>query len=354
MKPYKEYMDKITVPDSLHQKLVSCASGKSPAHTEGKSLSRDTDNSPLPDTVSSSVHSVNMRRSRIAAIRRYAAAFACLAVVLASIYAAPHLLKKADFSARQPSDNQSMLSDKSLTEPFSEPSSESLSITQAGPDQSAGSGETPGVMQHNESPDVSGQGNDPSESDMSVKYITDPDAPDEGSIGINAVSHNDLSLDEARADDDFGAYLPKSVPSGFTFESAFRFTGDESDFLSVLWTKGMSEIHWSVSRLEEKDKARITSVADRENYDLSLYPIPHAESVPEDMREIVDDPIFRIDELTLDAVKARAFEVRDSGDVSGPRMNFSVLYGDTLVKLNVKGASPEEIYDILKEIGVSL
>ena len=343
MKSYKEYMDRITVPGPLHQKLVSRASEKGTAGEAFKSPAQGTE---------------NRRRGRVAAFRRYAAAFASLAVVLVCICATPHLWKKTASSDGQPDNTGSLLPDGSLSEPFSAPSDEpsvgSFTISKAGSDPTAGNGETQGDIQHNGVPHVSDQGGDPSESDMSVKYITDPDAPDEGSIGINAVSHNDLSLDEARADDDFGAYLPKSVPSGFAFESAFRFTGDESDFLSVLWTKGMSEIHWSVSRLEEKDKARITSVADRENYDLSLYPIPHAESVPEDMREIVDDPIFRIDELTLDAVKARAFEVRDSGDVSGPRMNFSVLYGDTLVKLNVKGASPEEIYDILKEIGVSL
>jgi hypothetical protein len=92
-------------------------------------------------------------------------------------------------------------------------------------------------------------------------------------------------------------------------------------------------------------------VADKENYDLALYPIPRAESVPKELREIVNDPIFIIDDLTLEAVKARSYEVRDTGDVSGPRMGFSVLYGEILVKLNVKGASPEEVFDMLMQVG---
>lgn len=33
-------------------------------------------------------------------------------------------------------------------------------------------------------------------------------------------------------------------------------------------------------------------------------------------------------------------------------MRFSVLYGDTLVELNVKGASAKEIFDILRQIGI--
>jgi hypothetical protein len=376
MKLYKEYMDNITVPDPLHQKLVSHAPGKGPAGetykspvlTAGKGLSCDTGNSPLNDTAGSLVHAGNRRSSRIAAARRYAAAFACLAVVLACICAAPHLWRKANLSARLPGHTGSMPPDKSLSEPFPESSSEPLvgpsvesssepsigpfSISQAGSDLPAGSGKTSDDMQHNNVPHVSEQDTDPAASDALVKYITDPDESDSGPIGTNTVFRNDhLSLEEARADTDFGAYLPKRVPSGFAFESASRYIDKKSNFLSVLWFKGMGEIHWTVSKLEEKDKARITSVADKENYDLALYPIPRAESVPKELREIVNDPIFIIDDLTLEAVKARSYEVRDTGDVSGPRMGFSVLYGEILVKLNVKGASPEEVFDMLMQVG---
>ena len=102
MKPYKEYMDNITVPGPLHQKLVSCSAVKSQASAAGESLSRDTGNSTLHDMISSPAHGGNRRKSRIAAIRRYAAAFACLAVVLACIYTAPHLWKKQTYLSDSP------------------------------------------------------------------------------------------------------------------------------------------------------------------------------------------------------------------------------------------------------------
>lgn len=167
---------------------------------------------------------------------------------------------------------------------------------------------------------------------------------------IPELRNDRLSLDEARTDADFGAYLPQNVPSGFTFETAMRFINQKSNYLSALWIKGMGNIYWRVSPLEEDDKARIISVTDTKNYDLALYPIPRAKSVPNELREIVNNPIFRIDELTLDTVRARAYEISDSGDEPGPRMRFSVLYGDTLVELNVKGASSEVIFDILQQI----
>jgi len=112
----------------------------------------------------------------------------------------------------------------------------------------------------------------------------------------------------------------------------------------------MNYIDWRVSRLEEKDKTRIISSADRLNYDLSFYPIPRADYVPDDLRKMVDNPIFRSEELTLDMVKARTYEVDDAGDEPGPRMRFSVLYDDILIEVDVKGLSPEAVYQALQEI----
>lgn len=159
-----------------------------------------------------------------------------------------------------------------------------------------------------------------------------------------------LDLDAARADADFGAYLPATLPDGFLFESALRFVNQERNSLSALWIKGMGNIHWRISYPGEDDEARITSVADTLNYDLSLYPIPHADSVPDELREIVNDPIFRSEDLTLEAVQARAYEVSDAGDEPGCRMRFGVLYGDILVEINVKGATPGEIFKILQQL----
>jgi hypothetical protein len=162
-----------------------------------------------------------------------------------------------------------------------------------------------------------------------------------------------LSLGEARADIDFGAYLPGTLPDGFIFEDALRYINQVQNALYVNWNKGMGYINWRVSFLNDNDKTRITSVADTKNYDLALYPIPRADSVPDELREVVDNPIFPINELTLHVVQARTYEIADTGDEPGQRMHFSVLYGDILVELNVKGVSPEAIFDILQQVMIN-
>ena len=77
------------------------------------------------------------------------------------------------------------------------------------------------------------------------------------------------------------------------------------------------------------------------NYDMGLYPIPLAEPVPKELWEIVSNLIFRAEELTLNVVWKRAYQVEEAGDTSGYRMQFSVLYGDVAVEINSKGVDPE-------------
>lgn len=160
---------------------------------------------------------------------------------------------------------------------------------------------------------------------------------------------DELTLAQAKADPDFGAYVPGDAPAGFGFESSRRILSQSQDKLMITWSSGMKYLEWTVGRLKEEDRTRIVDVNAPETYDLARYPIPRADSVPEELREIVNHPIFRAEDLTLETVRARAYTVNDIGDDNtGYRMRFSVLYGDIVVELNVKGAQPEEIFNMLK------
>ena len=91
-------------------------------------------------------------------------------------------------------------------------------------------------------------------------------------------------------------------------------------------------------------------MADKKNYDLNLYPIPRAESVPDELCQVVNDPIFAIEELTLEVVQTRAYYVDEAGDSGGCRMQFSVKYGDKIVSITAKGVQPQWLYDQLKAL----
>lgn len=152
------------------------------------------------------------------------------------------------------------------------------------------------------------------------------------------------TLSEARTEPDFGGYLPTELPDGFAESDIRRFRFGDSNHLSALWSRGLNDLSWVVTHYTEADAHRLTGINELENYDLSLYPIPRADSVPEELREIVDDPIFDAQELTLESVYRRAYKVQDAGDTDGWRMQFSVRYGDVLVSISSKGVEPEWLY----------
>ena len=158
------------------------------------------------------------------------------------------------------------------------------------------------------------------------------------------------SLKEAQAEPDFGRYLPSELPDGFEESAIRRFQFQNANYLSAMWSGGLNSLSWVVRSCTDEDANRLTAVHEFENYDLSLYPIPRAESVPDELYEIVNDPVFKAEELTLEAVYRRSYKVQDAGDTDGWRMNFSVLYGDILVSVNAKGVDPEWVYQHLIDL----
>ena len=155
------------------------------------------------------------------------------------------------------------------------------------------------------------------------------------------------TLSEAQAEPDFGQYMPSELPAGFEMSDIRRFKFQNSNYLSGSWSKGLDNLSWVVEPYTEEHAHRLTGVDDKRNYDLSLYPIPRADSVPDELREIVDNPIFEAEELTTEAVYCRAYKINDTGDTDGWRMRFSVKYGDVIVSVSTKGVEPEWLYQQL-------
>lgn len=184
---------------------------------------------------------------------------------------------------------------------------------------------------------------DVSEPDPSVKLNEDVS-------GAPLFVGREMTAAEARANEAFGKYLPQSLPNGFAEESVMKVDDGGGGYLTGLWTCGRSEIAWTVQPFTERDEERVVSVGDTEKYDVSLYSIPYADSVPEEIRTVFNEPIFVADELNEDAVNARTRISDEPGD-GGSRIHFSVKFGDVLVRINAKGADADWVYSQLRSIG---
>jgi hypothetical protein len=169
---------------------------------------------------------------------------------------------------------------------------------------------------------------------------------------IPNLRNDSIPLAEARQDPRFGAFLPQSVPAGFTFNNANRRITTREDSLSAYWDDGrIDTLTWAVRTPLEADRQTLVSVNDRQRFDVSLYPIPWAVSVPDEYFYYFQFPVFRAEELTLEAVTARARwtdgerGVAPAWDVA----QFGVLYGDenVIVVVSARGVSPQEIWEML-------
>ena len=160
----------------------------------------------------------------------------------------------------------------------------------------------------------------------------------------------ELTWQEAAADPDFGPLWLPALPDGYRKEAIRRYKDQTQDTLSGLWTKGYEELSWVIRRFTEEDAERLVVPAERERYDLSLYPIPRAQSVPDELRQVVNHPVFDAEDLTPELVQARAERLQDAGDTDGWRMTFSVRYGDYLVSVRSKGVTPQWLYRQLSSI----
>ena len=159
------------------------------------------------------------------------------------------------------------------------------------------------------------------------------------------------SMEEARQEADFVPYLPTEDFSGYG-EFAGRLTYQEGNeyTLHLRWSWGYDDVTIRVE-LPEGDTVwgNVVDISAPETYDLRLYPIPRADSVPEEYRETVDDPVFRAEDMGREVVEARSYTPNEQGDTNSLRIGFSVLHPDgTLVDYSCEGLSVDQVWTLVQ------
>lgn len=171
----------------------------------------------------------------------------------------------------------------------------------------------------------------------------------------NAVTESCLSYDgekitlqEARSVAVFGEYVPDCLPSGYVLESVYREKNGETggtESISLCWTHGMDSIFWTIS-MADAASISVVDISRPKTYDVHLYEIPYADTVPQEYRQVFDNPVFAEADFSLDIVKSRMKVISDAGDTDTPRGDFSVLYENgVLVRFNGRGDA-ESIYQM--------
>lgn len=191
--------------------------------------------------------------------------------------------------------------------------------------------------------------------DVTLKLLTGGNtAPD-----LNGLSpktdyeyiHQSLTPEEARQNQPFGPWVLRESPEG-TEANAFNYDKDAGqDCLRCRYVTHNGLLDWDVTWLKETEAQRIVSVKEREKYDLSLYPPRQSDAwydtIPEETREMLENPIFHIEELTLEAICARLDTVEAKYGDNPADYWFGVLFDDTLIKISAQNIDPQWLYDQL-------
>ena len=173
------------------------------------------------------------------------------------------------------------------------------------------------------------------------------DSVTEGCGGILLNPLEKLTEEEARNLEVLGSYIPENIPNGYVFESAYW--NDEAQELTILWCKGMDDIHFSIRQAEECETVDINVP---ETYDVRLYEIPYGETVPQEYREVFNHPVFAWEDFSMEILQSRMRTVEDRGDTNTPRGNFGLLFpGNYLVEFQGR-ATISQVWEMFESLGL--
>lgn len=156
-----------------------------------------------------------------------------------------------------------------------------------------------------------------------------------------------LSWEEAKQEPDFAAYVPESVPQGYQFESANLELGQDRYFMSLSWNCGYDGLSVTIDRAPREELLPVDPALP-ESYDVRLYDIPWADTVPEEYWQTLSNPIFRAEDMTEDLLAARAETYHDAGDTGTPRFSLSILHPDGILVRYTAKMSQEALWAILE------
>ena len=162
-----------------------------------------------------------------------------------------------------------------------------------------------------------------------------------------------LTLAQAREDPEFGGYIPSAIPGGYEHQSSYRICNPMQNSLSAHWAWAYKYVEVQAEEANQYTRERLVRPGELEKYDMSLYPIPWADSIPEALWDVVQRPVFLAEELSLEVIRARVYIQDESGEGEGPqpRADFNVLYRDVLVSFSSKGLSAQQLWEMAQTIG---
>ncbi len=155
------------------------------------------------------------------------------------------------------------------------------------------------------------------------------------------------------------AYLPPTLPEDMQLETAtlhlaggvpdtaaLNDTGAITGTLLLNYTDGAyNYLTLRISPYTAADEPRLAEADRPETWDQSLYALPYAETIPEDMWQQVTDPIFPAADFTADILQRLAGE----SDQNAKYVRFGLKAGDTLLEYTAHTPDINGVWQAISE-----
>ncbi len=163
---------------------------------------------------------------------------------------------------------------------------------------------------------------------------------------------NELSFEEL-AQYPFYSYLPKKMLQYYEFMESFAASDSEdSEEYYVIWfAKGPATLGIRVREASDVADAarRRVSASETERYDITKYEIPYAQTIPEELKSAMYNPIFRAEEFSRDVLLRRIEHHSESvGDIYS--VHLDIEEGGYIFSYNFNGS---DMYDIFPTFGMN-
>ena len=184
--------------------------------------------------------------------------------------------------------------------------------------------------------------------DLLLCYAGTHSAPDLSAFhcGEHLYRDEELTLAEALADPDFGAYLPAEGPEGFELVQLRRYQLEDTvNYLLAFWfTAGGEQLSWLIKPADADALSRVVDPAEPERYDWNRYGVPWSAYAAQENWLTIENPVFRLGDLTPELIDTRVH----AGDEGALMCRFGVLFENgVVIEINAKGIDPDWLYDAL-------
>lgn len=183
--------------------------------------------------------------------------------------------------------------------------------------------------------------------DLLLCYAGTHNVPDLSAFhcGEHVYRDEELTFAEGLADPDFGAYLPAAGPEGYDLDMLRRYQLEDTiDYLMAVWFKPQThgELVWLIKPTDAEGLSRVVDPAEPETYDWNRYPTPWSAYAAQENWLTIENPVFRIDDLTPDLIATRVH----IGDEGLAMCRFGVLLeSGIIIEINSKDVPAEWIYE---------